>query len=143
MGWKIYFWLFTAAMIILTGLSIAESLDFYVLDEGDPLLDEPWNWLDWIDTLVLGISLVGLFGIAHQKTIGKQSFWRKWFVFLLIFDIAITVHEYDPSLFDTQEPLGLMITFSIFIALILPFYIALYLYGYSDSLWNSKSTLPR
>ena len=85
MRWKFYFWIFTPLIVTGTGISIAESLGFYVFGEEDPFLDTPWTWLDWVDTLVLGISLVGLFAFVYKKTIGIQSFWKKWFIFILIF----------------------------------------------------------
>ncbi len=137
MRWKFYFWVLTPLMVAGTAFAIAESLGFLLPDEGDPAFSNPWNWLDWLDTFIIGVSLVGLFGIAYQKTIGNQSFWKRWFIFILIFDTAYAVYEYNTGVFDTVGMWRPEITFPLLIAFFIPYYVALYLYGYkSEELWN-------
>ena len=142
MGWKIYFWILTLLIIAATGLSMAESLGIILLEEVDPAEREIWTWWDWIYYLpISGISLVGLFGYAYQKKIGENSFWKIFFVFLIIVDMIDTFHEYNIGTFDTEEMWRPEIVFPLLIAIFLPHYIALYLYSYkSKSLWNPQPT---
>jgi hypothetical protein len=138
MGWKFYFWILTILIVGGTGLSIAESLGILSPEEGVP--DEPLRWLDWLDMPITGISLVGLFGFAYKKIIGGQSFWKGWFIFILIYDTAYMVYQYYPEDFVGEEVWLDLLAQSFFI----PLYIAFYLYGYkSDSLWNPQPTPPQ
>lgn len=139
MRWKIYFWILTLVIVAGTGLYMAESLGMMLPDEEGPIFEEPWTWLDWLDTLIMGASLVGLFGFAYKKTVGKQRFWKRWFIFILIFDIAYIINDYRNGIFDTEDMWRPEIVFPLVIICILPYYFALYLYGYkSDSLWNPQ-----
>lgn len=140
MRWKFYFWVITPLMVAGTGLAIAESLGF-LLDEGDPFFDEPWTWLDWLDTFIISVSLIGLFGIAYQKTIGKQIFWKRWFVFVIIFDIAYIINDYRNGIYGTEDMWRPEIVFPLLIIIVLPYYIGLYLYAFkSDAVWNPQPT---
>ncbi len=144
MGWKIFFWIFTLIIIAATGLSMAESLSIILPEEGDPRESEVWTWWDWVYLPILGISIAGLFGYAYKKTIGERPFWRRFFVFLIIVDIIDTFHEYNIGTFDPEVMWRPEITFSILIALAIPYYLALYLYGYkSEKLWNPQPTPPQ
>lgn len=142
MGWKIYFWMFTLIMVAATGLSMAESLGIILPDEGNERII--WMWWEWLYLPVLGISITGLFGFAYKKIIGEKSFWKKFFILLVIIDTLYTVYEYNIGLFSTEEMWRPEIVFPSLIAMFLPYYIALYLYGYkSDSLWNPQPNPPQ
>ena len=139
MGWKIYFWFITLIMIAGTGLSMAESLGIILPDEGNERM--VWMWWEWLYLPILGISITGIFGYAHKKQIGEKQFWKKFFIFLLIVDSLYTVYEDNIGLFNPEEMWRPAIVFPLLIAMFLPYYIALYLYGYkSDSLWDSQPT---
>ena len=141
MGWKIYFWIFTISTVAGTALLAADSMGILFPEQG-PVLDETWTWLDLLATLIVGISLVGLFGFAYKKVLGKQSFWKRWFIFVLVFDISYTFSGFYHEGFDADETWLSVIMFSLLIAFFIPYYVALYLYGYkSDSLWNPQSSL--
>jgi hypothetical protein len=137
MGWKIYFWFITLLLGASTGLLIADSFGILPLDEEGPILDEPWGWLDWLSLLIAWIGIVGFFGFAYKKTIGEQNFWKRWFIFNLVFDISYEFYEKYPKGFIAEELWLDILAYSIPV----PIYIALYLYGYkSDSLWNPERT---
>jgi hypothetical protein len=132
MGWKIYFWILAILLAASTALIAADSLGVLFPEEG-PLLDETWTWLDSLGILISWIGIVGLFGLAYQKVIWKQKFWKGWFVFVLIFDISYEVHEFSPEDFVAEDVWYYIIAYSF----LLSYYVALYLYGYkSDSIWN-------
>jgi hypothetical protein len=133
MGWKIYFWFITLLFGHLTGSLIADSLGILPLDEEGPILDEPWGWLDWLSLLIAWIGIVGLFGFSYKKAIGEQNFWKRWFIFILVFDISYAIYEHYPKGFVAEEVWLDILGYSIPV----PIYIALYLYGYkSEELWN-------
>jgi len=137
MGWKIYFWFITLIMFAITGLLLADSLGILSSDGGEPIFDEIWTWVDSLSILIAWIGLVGLFGFAFEKIIGEQVFWQRWFIFDLIFYVAYTVYEYTPEVFTVEELWVDLAAYSIDV----PYYIALYLYGYkSDTLWNPRPT---
>jgi hypothetical protein len=139
MGWKIYFWIFTLLLGVDYFFEIAFSLGILLPDEGETLFNESWTWLDWLDTLKIGISLIGIFGLAYQKIVGAQIFWKRWFFFILIFDISYSVYKYNTSIFGPEVMWQLSATSSLAIAFCIPFYIALYVYGYkSKKLWKSS-----
>jgi hypothetical protein len=140
MGWKIYFWFITPLMVLVTAITLAGSLGFLLLDEWAPTFEEYWNWLDWLSLLITWVGIVGLFGFAYKKVLGEQNFWKRWFIFNLIFEISYAVFEYFPEEFVAEDVWSAVLGYSLF----LPYYIALYLYGYkSDSLWNPQSTPPQ
>ena len=79
-----------------------------------------------------------------KKTIGERSFWRRFFVVLIIADIIDAFHQYNIGTFDPEGMWRPEITFSILIALSIPYYIALYFYGYkSEELWNPQPNPPQ
>lgn len=134
MGWKIYFLILTLLMIAGTALIVADSLGV-LLPAGTPLLDDDWTWLDSLSILITWVGIVGLFGFAYKKVIGGQNFWKKWFIFTLVLDISYTVYDSYPEGFAIEDIWYDIIAYS----LILPYYIALYLYGYkSEELWNPR-----
>lgn len=144
MGWKIYFWVFTILIVISALYGITYSLGILFPDEIDPARAESWIWVDWVYLPVVGISIFGLFGYAYQKTFGKQSFWKRWFIFILIFDASSMVYEYSTGVFDIEGMWQPVITLSLLIAIFLPYYVALYLYSYkSEELWNPQPTPPQ
>jgi hypothetical protein len=144
MGWKIYFWVFTLIVVLATGFSMAESLGIVLPVEGDPSEREIWTWWDWIYLPILGISITGLFGYAYQKAIGGKSFWENFFIFFIIFDTIDIFREYNAGLYDTEVMWQPIITLSLLIAIILPYYVALFLYGFkSDALWNPQPAPPQ
>ena len=139
MGWKIYFGILTFLIVTGTGITIAEILGLLLPEEGDRFVEEPWALLDWLDIPLTCISLVGVFCFAYKKTIGKQIFWKRWFIFILVYDISYNIYDYYPADFITEEMWLDLLAWSLFI----PYYLALYFYGYkSDELWNSESNPP-
>ena len=140
MGWKIYFWFITLLLSAATGLLMTDSVGILLPDEGGPIFDESWNWLDWLSIPITWIGIVGFFGFTYKKIIGEQNFWKRWLIFVLIFDISNTVYDYYPEGFVTEDMWFDILAYSLFI----PYYVALYLYGYkSDSLWNPQPTPPQ
>ena len=139
MGWKIYFWIYILLTVVGTVLIAAAFLGILFPQEAGSLFDEPWTWLDWLNMVLPVISIFGLFGLAYQKTIGKQSFWKWWFVFILIFDTSYTVHEYLTGVYDTEGMQFVTISYSLLVVFLIPYYVALLLYGYkSEELWNPQ-----
>jgi hypothetical protein len=96
---------------------------------------------EYIDIPFTIFGLIGLFGYVYKKAIFNITIWKWYFFIIIIWDIVYTIFLFDTHI--TQD-LSLGVKTGIFIfgfALFLPYYVALYLYGYkSDCVWNNQST---
>ncbi len=129
MGWKIYFW-------VLTGILILTYSDIFF---NDPIV------YDFIDLPITITAMVGLFGYAYKKCIAHAGLWRKWFFIIIVWDLLYNLYFRVDLLKEAtvhEQPLPLafwIILFLVASVIILPEYIALYLYGFrSKQLWDEK-----
>jgi len=122
--WKAYFWL-VVVLVIATVI-----LQFQFGQMPGPS--------DFFDYGVWLFSMVGVFGFAYSKLIVGKRLWQVWLPVVLIWDIGLMAKQYvfEPM---EMEPWFMVVVLVIGGILVLPEYLALYLYGYrSDSLWSSK-----
>ena len=95
----------------------------------------PMNMWDWLDIPISIGALIGLYGFSYQRRIGQGKFWQNWFYGIILWDILFIFYLSESPFELESETEGL-----IFLALAIPWYIALYLYGFrSDNLWKSQN----
>jgi hypothetical protein len=119
MVWKIYFWVLTVLLVVLYVLTLSSSdvAVYYYLD---------------VPVSVLG--LVGLYGYAFKKRLVHANFWKVWFIIVVLWDIFFNLVLPARALIEMQDIIVLVICGAI----IIPEYVALYLYGFrSRALWSS------
>ena len=106
--WKIYFFL----LILILGVRYLLSLS-------------ELNYSHYIDLLISILSLVGLVGLAFKKKIFSAKFWKVYFFVYLIWDFLFNI-VIDPYVRQTKfNPTSL-----IGLVILIPLYIALYIYGF-------------
>lgn len=139
MGWKIYF---IALLVLSIGAYFAAFSDY-----------------DYIDIPLNIISMIGLFGYAFKRCYFFRGFWKYWLFVIIFWDSLHVFLSIKYSWLNDRETIELagqyfnvaiIIGAAIGLAIFLPGFIALYLYGYrSRDLWdrdkdlNENSSLPR
>jgi hypothetical protein len=122
-GWKIYFFI----LLFLLLFSYAD------------IMYKVATFFDYADIIISLIALLGLFGYSFQRKIYARKLWSTWFIVIIIWDV---VH----NMFITKL-LGLaqnniqfgLAEYLLGMLIVLPEYIALYLYGYkSTDLWKGE-----
>lgn len=124
--WKVFFWINMAFVpLIILGV-------FFILDDLEPL--------DFIDLIIFGFTLVGLYSYAFWKIVLTETFWRifaigypLWFVFYEILgSTLIEMNHYgEPATID-----GYILVSLLFF---LPLSYALYQLAFrSKQLWRSQ-----
>lgn len=74
--WKIFFWI--SAVLMLLGVVTLPFIEGVTI-------------LDYADVILSVIAVVGLFGFAFYRPIGKVVFWRYFFYIVLLESIAYTL----------------------------------------------------
>jgi len=114
--WKIYF-------ILIFMLSFLSILDQNISEI---------KIYEFIDILISLVGIIGLFGFVFSHPILFQTFWKLVFIIFLFWDIIISMLYFD-EIFNES---GFLLKIFFFI-LIVPEYVALYLYGYkSKEIWD-------
>lgn len=127
-AWKFYFWI----VLVLTVLYV---LFVFALQLGS-------NHYLWFYHLELAISifvLVGVFGYAYQKKIGV---WYVWFLLLCVSvvvplagiggDLLVGDIDWEKEISETSM-WDWLVVLGLFILLVLPSYLALFLYSLRSS----------
>ncbi len=127
MLWKIYFWF----IVILISMSF---FDTFMLG---------MSYVDFFDLAFTIISCIGFFGFIYKKTFFSKAFWKKWLFIIIIWDIIYNtlLQDYSEliSEFSDLSTIEILVSMAIGIMIIIPYYVAIYLYGYkSFELWNEK-----
>lgn len=94
---------------------------------------------DLVDYGTWLFSLIGVFGYAYSIGIIRKPLWQAWLPIVVLWDIGSMAYQqmHDPI---EMEPWFIVIIALIAAIMLLPEYLALYLYGYrSNSLWTSKT----
>lgn len=100
-----------------------------VLTIGD---EEPISYFDGFDLIVGLVTMVGIFGYAYSKKILNAFFWKCYLPLIVIWD---GYNLYDLIVSDSDlltEDFGiwfLVFMSFIFVVLLVPSYVAIYLYG--------------
>lgn len=131
MGWKIYF---IALLTLTIGAYIAAFSDF-----------------DYIDIPLNMISMIGLFGYAYKRRFFFRGFWKYWLFVIIFWDSLHLFLSIKHSWINDRESIELaghnfivaiIIGAAIGLAIFLPGFIALYLYGFrSKDLWDRDKDL--
>lgn len=123
--WKLYLWLMVALVI---GAALSE-----------PYSEESLEAPDIIDYGTWLFSLVGVFGFAYSRAFLRRRLWQAWLPIVVVLDVGLLVKQYaeDTTELDPQFIVFLVV---FFVIIVVPQYVALYLYGYgSNSLWSAKA----
>lgn len=109
MAWKIYSWVLAAILALAYSTILTETI----------------TAPKFIDIPISLVALVGLFGFAYKKKIGKRRFWQVWFTLLILWDILY-------NFFLTKYPDVPSVLVATGIIIFLPEYIALYKYSFTQ-----------
>lgn len=128
--WKAYFW--------LTALLMTGAVFFALQYSQSPAWTDVVGYGTWL------VSLIGVFGFAYSRTIINERLWQTWFPIVVLWDVGVLVTQYVYEPLEMEpwlmNPWLLTVAAIITGILVLPEYVALYLYGYrSNPLWASKS----
>lgn len=124
MLWKIYFWI----IIVLMSLSY---FDTFMLG---------MSIADIFDIPITLISTIAFFGYVYKKPFLNSLFWKRWFYIMITWDVFYGVLILDYSEFSNISISEAFAMVMIGLVLILPLYIAIYLYGYkSIELWEKPN----
>ncbi|MEW6983936.1 hypothetical protein AAD001_14890 [Colwelliaceae bacterium 6471] len=115
--WKALAYLFSVFFIVnLVALSISDNLSIW----------------DFLNSVVIGLSLVPLYGYAWQKAIGNKL----TSIFIFIFNLSCTLFALIYIGFEFLNSLGSFITYSITYILLILFLYPQYCYAFkSEKLW--------
>ena len=94
--------------------------------------DDIRGFVNYIDDIFWIMTLLGIFGYAFDKKIFAQKFWQFFLLFIIPWDLFFLAHEFDLVL-KMDQPFKLSIFILIYLAILTPGYIALYLYGHSGT----------
>jgi hypothetical protein len=101
---------------------------------------EGFSLLDVLDIPISLIALVGVFGYAYKRKIIGERFWQFWLFVAIGWDILVHGALEDFSDLGEISTIEIGIGLAVAALLILPQYIALYLYGFrSTALWLQRS----
>ena len=98
--------------------------------------DQASRITDVLDYVFWLIAIIGVVGYSYQKTILSASFWKKYLPFVIGWDAFIVYYEVtsDPELFTDEFGLGFVVAIVLIgFLILLPQYIAIYLYGYKTN----------
>jgi hypothetical protein len=124
-GYKWYFFLFFA-------LLVAAYIDIFVNNEA--------TTFDYFDFPITLLGVFGLFGYTFKKQILSITTWKIYSVVIVVWDIIGLFIYPQQHLIVESSLLVKIIGFMFMIGLMMPYYIAIYLYGYkSKSIWNTKT----
>lgn len=91
----------------------------------------PSTIIDFLDYVFWFVALTGVFGYCYNKRIITKQFWQIYLPVIVVWDIFVASYE-AASEPDLQDPIILSVFIPIYLALILPEYFGLYLYGYKN-----------
>jgi hypothetical protein len=123
-GWKIYF-------IILSFLLLIAYFD--IISKGS-------TFFDYLDIIISLIALLGLFGYSFRKQIFEMRLWQTWLFVIVNWDILYNlVLTHTLGVAQNNIKLG-FIEYIISVFMVLPEYIALYLYGLNRQIYGRTIT---
>jgi len=126
MLWKIYAWFLAIVLAAAYGAIIWEGLEVR----------------DAIDIPISLIAVIGVFGYAYKRRIVSEDLWRVWFFVIIGWDIFNSLVLEDFTEFDEFTAIEISIGIIFVLILIIPEYIALFLYGFkSETLWRRQKRI--
>ena len=126
MLWKIYAWFLAFLLAVGYGVLIWEGIEVR----------------DIVDMLISLVALIGVFGYAYKRKIISEDLWRVWFFVIIGWDIFYNLVLEDFTEFSEFTTIEISIVIIIMLILIIPEYIALFLYGFrSEALWKPQKRI--
>jgi len=126
--WKVYFffWLVLSSSIIWVP---------YVL----PGEIEPWGIFEYVEVVLMPVGVLGLYGFAFSRGFGKAAYWKLIFLVIVVVDFGYPkvclIEEWPTFIEEMGSEFAPFLLFGF--AAVIPFYVALYLYGWrSESIWE-------
>jgi len=94
-----------------------------------------WHLFNLEELFMTGVGTIGLYGFAFKKSIGSTHIWKISFLLILLLDIAVPFVEFVLDLNESIDSFdyGLAIFLCTTIVLMVPYYIALFKYGWSST----------
>jgi hypothetical protein len=124
-GYKWYFCIFLVAMVAV-----------YI----DICANNKAIAFDYIELPVSLVGVFGLFGYAFKRHIFNSWTWKIYLIFIIIWDIVGFFVYPHGQIVGESSLTGKIVTMIFLIGFILPYYTALYLYGYkSKHFWNKTA----
>lgn len=124
MGWKIYFFILTGLLLVLYAITFSGPLE---------------GVLHYLDVPISMVALLGIYGYAFKRPIGHYNLWKIWFFVIVLWDGFYNLIPFKAAVFQPSDLVAILIGYGI----IIPGYVALYLYGFrSQSLWERKTQQP-
>ena len=100
---------------------------------------EAWGIFEFAEALLWPVGMLGLYGFSFSRGFGKAIYWK--FIFLIviatdfIYPTVCLFEEWPAVIEEIGSDFGAFILVGL--VLVVPFYIALYLYGWrSNSIWG-------
>lgn len=94
-----------------------------------------FTFFNVIDSFILIISCIGLYGYVYRVLIFKQSLWKVYFVINLFWDFSsVVIYGFKNSMAVTSFQWGVIIMLTFL--LVVPGYIALYRYAFKEDWIN-------
>jgi len=93
--------------------------------------DEPSDIVDYLDYVFWLTALLGVFGYCYCKKIFANAFWKLYLPFIVIWD-SFVIFRVICSDAELQKPELLAVFMVVYIIVLLPEYVVIYLYGYKN-----------
>jgi len=110
---------------------------FLIVVASETTGSNPCGPVDYIDYIFSIIALSGVYGYCYGKKILSEIFWKSYLPFIVIWDLFIAYSAIQSNQEIVSCPIYLYLYIILHIVFLLPEYIGLYLYGYSQ---NKNST---
>ena len=119
--WKVFFFFSCLlTLLVIAGIVFAETI--------------PASLLEFLDFTISIIGFVGLFGLAFNRAIGRQNFWKYFFYFNILVSIVVFVFFPIAGIEMYGQPVELNAEYAFALAYGLIFIWGLYLYGFKRPL---------
>lgn len=93
--------------------------------------------VDYLDFVFWIIAMVGVVAYCYEKEVFVRRFWQAYFPFIILWDLYIVYREVAPDP-EMNEPTLLLIFVVIYLIMVVPEYIGLYLYAYGNDQLNDN-----
>lgn len=130
--WKIYFWLLVGMYIL--------AVAGYIFARSHPSLQHiPQNHIGEAFSVITIIgALAGVYGYSYRKVILTSNAWKVIFLFVIAVDIYGLSRVFTDDIELPPFTTGAVVRMVLGQLIMLPQYIALFLYGWkSHKLWDS------
>lgn len=128
-GWKIYL----IAIFLLASWTLLDELTE----------SSQFDLISFADQIFLFSGFVGVFGYSFRRRLFQPKFWRTLLPIVVVWDIWLGLDSFKEfhSVLNQDEVWIAYMALVFALVLIVPTYVALYLYGYrSRNIWERSDT---